>query len=80
MPLSDTRCLTSSSLNPTSTVYYNNYNSFSNNKYLIIYNIIYYFTNISRKPFKENINFSSSINYFFIFNILLRFLKYKSEI
>jgi cyclophilin family peptidyl-prolyl cis-trans isomerase len=27
MPLSDTRCLTSSSLNPTSTVYRNNYNN-----------------------------------------------------
>jgi hypothetical protein len=27
MPLLDTRCLTSSSLNPTSTVYYNNCNT-----------------------------------------------------
>jgi hypothetical protein len=41
---------------------------------------MYYFTNISRNIFRENINFSSSINYFFIFNISLRFLKYKSEI
>jgi hypothetical protein len=29
MPLLDTRCLTSSSLNPTSTIYYNNYNIYN---------------------------------------------------
>jgi hypothetical protein len=35
MPYLDIRCLTSSSLTPTSTIYYNNYN----NTYLIPYKI-----------------------------------------